>query len=218
MKNIAIIILASLAIDSSTAQELSPSELTAHNTIFSEATFLGRDAIKVAEPAELLTTVEDNLVIINDVDFHNGKIEVWLAGTLNPDAFEDARGFTGIAFRIGDDPAEYEAIYVRPTNGRADDQSRRNHSIQYISHPDYTWRRLRTENPSMYESYVDIEPEKWIKYRIVVEGERAELYINDSTQPNLIVKDLKLGDTSGRVGLWIDSGTVAYFSDLKISD
>lgn len=200
------------------SQELSIENLTAYNSIFSATNFKGRQAIQVQEPAELLQSNEDNLVILDGVDFHNGEIELWLAGTRNPNANENARGFTGIAFRIAEDPTQYEAIYVRPTNGRADDQLRRNHSIQYIAHPEFTWNKLRTESPSMYESYADIGPGEWIKYRLVVDGERAELYLNDNEQPNLIVKDLKLGDSSGRIGLWIDSGTTAYFSDIRVSD
>lgn len=213
-----LIVALFLGATSSFAQDLNVDLLTPFNTIVEEALFEGKQAVKVQEPIELLRTNEDNLAILSDIEFHNGEIEIWLAGTLNAEAAESARGFTGVAFRIADDPTEYEAIYVRPTNGRADDQQRRNHSIQYISHPEYTWNKLRNETPSKYESYADISPGEWIKYRLVVEGERAELYLNDAEQPNLIVKDLKLGDRSGRIGLWIDSGTTAYFSDIKVSD
>lgn len=207
-----------LASNPSFAQGLKIDQLTPFNTLIEEVVFEGRQTVKVQEPIELLKTNEDNLAILSGIDFHNGEIEIWLAGTRNAEAAESARGFTGIAFRIADDPTEYEAIYVRPTNGRADDQQRRNHSIQYISHPEYTWNKLRSDTPSKYEAYADMEPGKWIKYRLVVEGERAELYLNDAEQPNLIVKDLKLGDKSGRIGLWIASGTTAYFSDIKVSD
>ena len=72
-----------------------------------------------------------------------------------PGAFEGTRGFVGIAFRLQNDMRTYDAFYLRPTNGRADDQERRNHATQYISHPDWPWFRLRKETPSRYESYVD---------------------------------------------------------------
>jgi hypothetical protein len=42
-----------------------------------------------------------------------------------------ARGFAGIAFRVQPDLRTYDAFYLRPTNGRADDQVRRNHAAQY---------------------------------------------------------------------------------------
>ena len=47
-------------------------------------------------------------------------------------------------------------LYLRVANGRAPSQEQRNHALQYISHPDYPWRRLREEKVSQYESYADI--------------------------------------------------------------
>ncbi|MCH7889388.1 MAG: hypothetical protein IIA00_08940 [Proteobacteria bacterium] len=124
------------------------------------------------------------------------------------------RGFVGVAFRLqGEDPPDYEAFYLRPTNGRADDQVRRNHSAQYISHPDFPWFKLRQDTPGGYESYVDLVPDVWTHVKIVVSGLRAELYVNDAKQPCLIVKDLKLGEVAGPVALWINAGTDAHFAD-----
>ena len=56
---------------------------------------------------------------------------------------KSARGFIGIAFRLQGD-GRYECIYL-PTNGRADDQVRRNHSTQYSSHRDFDFARARKE-------------------------------------------------------------------------
>jgi hypothetical protein len=60
---------------------------------------------------------------------------VELAGALAPGAREGARGFVGMAFRLQEDRKTYDAFYLRPTNGRAEDQERRNHSAQYVSYP-----------------------------------------------------------------------------------
>ncbi len=58
---------------------------------------------------------------------------------------------------------------------------------------------------------------EWIKMKIVVKGVQAKLYLNDNPQPVLIVNDLKLGaDNSGAVGLFVDSGTDAFFRDIKV--
>jgi hypothetical protein len=102
------------------------------------------------------------------------------------------------------------------TNGRSDDQVRRNHAAQYVSHPDFTWHRLRDESPGAYESYVDIVAGEWTKIRIVVSGTKAQLYVNGAPRPCLIVNDLKLGETRGQVALWIGADTEAYFSNLTI--
>ena len=67
--------------------------------------------------------------------FHNGTIEIELAGKPGANAGPGARGFIGIAFRIQGNHFEY--IYLRPTNGRADDQIRRNHSSQYAAYPEF---------------------------------------------------------------------------------
>ena len=66
------------------------------------------------------------------VEFGDGTIEAEIAGSPAPNAPEGARGFVGIAFRVQPDLRTYDAFYLRPTNGRADDQVRRNHTTQYI--------------------------------------------------------------------------------------
>ena len=150
-------------------------------------------------------------------DFANGSIEATLESDLSPNALPAARGFVGLAFRIAPDMRHFEAIYLRPFNGRADDQVRRNHTIQYMSFPDYDFAPLRASDPGKYESYVDIGPREWIKVRIDVEGAQARLFVNGARQPALIVNDLKMGgNATGAVGLWIYSGTVAHFRDVKI--
>jgi hypothetical protein len=153
--------------------------------------------------------------VIEGLEFANGVIEAEIAGAPAPGAPAGARGFVGIAFRLQND--SYDAFYLRPTNGRAEDQERRNHAAQYISHPDWTWSRLRKETPSKYESYVDLMPDVWTKVKIEVRGDRARLYVHDQEQPTLIVNDVKTGaQGKGGVALWIDVGTVAHFRNLTV--
>jgi hypothetical protein len=123
----------------------------------------------------------------------------------------------GIAFRLLKEKEAYDAFYLRPTNGRADDQERRNHATQYVSHPDWPWFRLRKETPGRYESYVDLLPGQWTRIRIEVRGDRARLYVHGSEQPALIVNDVKTGaQGKGAVALWIGPGTIAHFRDLTV--
>jgi hypothetical protein len=174
-------------------------------------TYRGRRAFRM-----LLDTDSQVLAIVKNSHFQDGTIEVDLAGMPRPGAPEDVRGFIGISFRVQDDAKRFETVYLRMTNGRADDQLRRNHSIQYTSEPDFPWHRLRKENPGVYESYVDLEAGAWTKLRIVVHGVKALVYVNDTRQPCLIINDLKLGESSGLIALYATSGTDAYFSNLKI--
>jgi len=194
--------------------------LRPHNVVVEPATFQGKKGLKVvaAQLSQPAGTPVETLALINDLEFGDGVIEAEIAGDVAPGAPEGARGFVGIAFRVQSDLRTYDAFYLRPTNGRADDQVRRNHSAQYISHPDWPWFRLRKEFPSKYESYVDLQPGTWTKVRIEVQGEQARLYVHDMQQPTLIVNDVKSGaQGKGAVALWIDVGTVAHFRNLTVS-
>jgi hypothetical protein len=188
--------------------------LAGTNASIAQTTFKGRSAIQVIANRDAANA--SSYAVVKDTSFLNGTIEVDLAGQPAAGAGTGARGFIGIAFRIQPD-GRYEYIYLRPTNGRADDQVRRNHSTQYSSHPDFDFARARKEAPEKYESYVDLEPGVWTKYRIEVDGTRARLYVHGAEQPCLIVNDLKLEPKAGGVALWVGPGTEGYFSNLKIT-
>lgn len=179
--------------------------------------YRGRRAIKLESSAKMSGNDEDVLAILDAEPFKDGVIEIDVAGSPRAGASTDARGFIGIAFRTGEHGEWSEVFYLRPTNGRADDQLRRNHSVQYVSHPDYPWYRLRRENPGVYESYADLEPGVWTPMRIVVSGTTARLYVNGATQPCLVVNDLKHGAGAGRVALWAQMETEAYFGAISLT-
>ena len=189
--------------------------ITAVQVNASEEVYKGKAALKVTSKGG---TSEEQFVKINDLDFKDGIIEIELSGNPGEGASDQARGFVGIAFRINDDNSKFECFYLRPTNGRADDQLRRNHSTQYISFPDFPWHKLREQFPGKYESYVDLISGEWTKVRIEVKGDKAKLFVHDNPQPVLIVNDLKMGaDAHGSIGLWIGPGTDARFANLVVS-
>lgn len=178
---------------------------------------MGKEALRVVKDSTVQKVDEPTFVRISDVNFTNGTIEVKVLSRLLKNAPVLARGFIGVAFRINATHSGYESVYIRPANGRANDQVRRNHSIQYYSYPDYKFDRLRREAPERYESYADMTLNEWITLKIVVKGEQAKLYLNSNKQPSLIVNDLKQGENaSGGIGLWVDVGTEGYFSDLTV--
>ncbi len=177
----------------------------------------GNEVIKVIKDTSVKEADEPTFVKIDGVNFKNGTIEVKVLSRLLKTAPDYARGFIGMAFNINDSNTKFEIFYIRPTNARADDQVRRNHSIQYCSYPDYKFDRLRKESPERYESYADMELNQWITLRMEVKDAQARLFVNNSQQASLVVNDLKLGATaSGSIGLWVDIGTEGYFKDLKV--
>lgn len=175
------------------------------------------DAVRVIKDSAVIEVDEPTFAKLDGVRFQNGVIEAKVLSRLRADAPDYARGFIGIAFRINDDNTAFECIYLRPTNGRAEQQLRRNRSLQYFSYPDFKFERLRQEAPGEYESYADMGLNEWIDLKIEVKGAQARLFLNGHAQPALIVNDLKHGpDAAGGIGLWVDIGTEGYFSDLRI--
>jgi hypothetical protein len=198
------------------------------NVVAEPATLDGKKGVRVTMSPDVVRQLPtmtpeqlnqiEPLAVIEGSDFSSGVIEAEIAGEPAPGAAQGARGFVGIAFRLQPDLRTYDAFYLRPTNGRVEDQERRNHATQYISHPQWPWFRLRQETPSKYESYVDLQPGVWTKVRIEVHGDRARLYVHDNPQPVLIVNDIKSGGTArGGVALWIGPGTIGHFRNLVIT-
>jgi len=192
----------------------SADRLAGKNVSIAQVNYKGRSAIRVVAAPEAANAA--SYAVVKDAVFRDGTIEVDVAGQPAAGAGSGARGFIGIAFRLHGD-GSYEYIYLRPTNGRADDQVRRNHSTQYSSYPNFDFARSRQEAPEKYESYVDLEPGIWTRYKIEIEGRKARLYVHGAQQPCLIVDDLKLEPREGGVALWVGPGTDGYFSNLKIA-
>jgi len=189
------------------------------NTKASAAKYLGKNAVRLLDlPGQAKDDVAggNTIAVIAGTDFSEGTIDVDVAGAPREGATEGARGFIGIAFHVQEQRNRFECFYLRPTNGRADDQLRRNHSVQYIAEPDFPWPRMRSEFPGVYESYADIQPGVWTHLKIEVSAGKARLYINGAKEPTLIVNDMKHAATHGPVALWIGQDTDGYFSSLKI--
>jgi hypothetical protein len=188
-----------------------------------QVTYKNQPAFLMTMPAEAIQDPNKEQLADRDfmawlpIDFRDGVIEVDVASELVENAPAYARGFIGVTFRIDKD-GRFESLYLRPTNSTADDQVRRNHSVQYVSYPDFRFDRLRRESPEKYESYAELDLGRWIHMTIVVSGVKAELFLDGNSRPVLVVNDLKLGaEQHGGVGVWLESGTVAYFRNLKVT-
>lgn len=153
----------------------------------------------------------DGIAYLKGVEFSRGTIECELRG-------KDVQGqsFVGIVFH-GVDGTTYDAIYFRPFNFQAADTVRRAHSVQYISHPVYTWQKLRAEHPGVYERPVNPvpDPTTWFHVRIVVAGSKVSVFVADATEPSLEVT-LFSERTRGFVGLWVGNTSGGDFANLRI--
>jgi len=197
--------------------KLAKTNLVANQVYMSLEQLDGEDVWRIIKDSTVQKVDEPTFVKIKDLNFENGTIEVKVLSRLLKTAPDYARGFIGLAFRINDDNTAYESIYVRPTNGRVDNQFRRNHTVQYYSYPDYKFDRLRKESNGEFETYADLGLNEWITIRIEVKGKEAKLYLNNQKSASFIVSEMKGTTTHGGIGLWVDIGTEGYFKDLKVT-
>ena len=199
-----------------------------HNVTGSIIQFQGEPVLKIErdlnslpfDPNRLEATVDEKhyakLVGLND--FENGTIEVKMYSQIqDPSPFAGAAGFIGLYYRIAANDSAFESIYLRPKVGRASNQMFRNHAVQYFSYPDAKFETLRKNYPpGSYEGSAPVALKEWITMRIEVNGETAEMFINNMKYSSFIV-DKMLGKVKkGGVGLYVDIATVGYFKDLKI--
>ena len=102
--------------------------LQPHNVAVDRVTYRGRKAVRVKSLPNSDAAYEPQhsgtgggIVLLEGSTFHNGTIEIDVAGKPQANAPALARGFVGIAFRVPTDAARYDYVYIRPTNGRADE-------------------------------------------------------------------------------------------------
>lgn len=151
-------------------------------------------------------------------DFENGTIEVKMYSQLqNPPPYAGIAGFIGVYFRVEADDSAFEGMYLRPKVGRVKNQQFRNHTVQYFSYPYAKFDTLRKKNPGKYEGSAPVALNEWITMRIEVNGETAEMFINDMKYSSFIVDKMLGKNKKGGIGLYVDIGTIGYFKDVKIT-
>ncbi len=184
----------------------------------------GRDALRVALTAEAaagrpgVDYIDQPTFVILPVDLRNGRIDVDINSGLGVGAPDYARGFAGVAYRISEDARKFESVYVRPTNGRGlnPPAPRNERAIQYFSYPEWSFERLRNEHPDGgFEAGADIRPHEWLTLSVEIAEGHVVAWVNG--EKVLDIADAMTVPTSGRVGLWVDIGTEAYFSNLVVT-
>lgn len=175
-----------------------------------------RDMILVNESAykgiQLSKSEGEGVAWIKGVEFSEGTIEFDVRG-------ENVKqhSFVGIAFH-GVDNNTFDAVYLRPFQFQEQDEVLRKRSIQYISLPAYTWRKLRETSPGKYENSIDPgpDPDSWIKMKIVIKGSTISTYINGGIEPCLVVEKVTKVE-KGRIGLYVADTSGGDFANLVIT-
>ncbi len=142
-------------------------------------------------------------------DFANGIVEIKLRGKNVVQ-----RSFIGIAFH-GKNDTTYDAVYCRPFNFYTTDSIRKVHAIQYISHPVYTWKKLREEQNGKYEKEISNAPlpNDWFTLKLIIKRNKILAYVNDKK----VFSVKKLSKIyKGKIGIFMGSNSGGDFDYVKI--
>jgi len=153
----------------------------------------------------------DGIAWLKGINFTKGTIEIDLRGK-----DVQQQSFLGIAFH-GIDTTTHDVIYFRPFNFRSTDPVRKAHAVQYVSHPNFPWERLRKDSTGQYEKGIDPPPAAadWFHAKIVVSETDIKVYVNHATTPSLTVNKLN-NRKDGLIGLW-DVDLPGDFANLVIT-
>ena len=154
----------------------------------------------------------DGMMILKDVQFSQGTIEVDIKGK---NVLQQS--FVGIAFHV-QNVTTYDAIYFRPFNFSNPDTSRRRRAVQYVAMPNFPWEKLRQEFPGKYENKVTPvpNPDGWFHVKITVQGKQIKAYVDNAETPSLEVEKYS-PTTSGGIALWVGNTSGGTFANLKIT-
>jgi hypothetical protein len=145
--------------------------------------------------------LDGGAAVIKDFEMRDAVIDVDVATPAN-------RGFFGFQFRLTDDGANGEWVYLRQHKSGLPD------AMQYtpILNTGANWQIY---NGPGFTGGVDIPKDVWFHIRLEVTGAQAKLYVKDMEKPALVMNDLKSGIQKGQVALYVLTGAT-YFSNFEI--
>lgn len=145
--------------------------------------------------------LDGGVATVKDFEMRDGVIDVDVATPAK-------RGFFGFYFRIADDRANFEEVYLRQHKSGLPD------AMQYTPVLN-TGRNWQIFNGPGFTGAVDIPKATWFHLRLVVTGAQAKLYVEDMDKPALEIDDLKTGTQKGQVAVYVLTGET-YYSNFQI--
>jgi hypothetical protein len=145
--------------------------------------------------------LDGGAAILKDLEMRDGVIDVDVSTPAS-------RGFFGIQFRIANDGATAEWVYLRQHKSGYPD------ATQYtpVLNTGLNWQIY---NGPGFTAPVDIPQNTWFHLRLEVTGAQAKLFVRDMDKPTLVMNDLKSGVQKGQVALYVLTGAT-YFSNFDI--
>jgi hypothetical protein len=145
--------------------------------------------------------LDGGAAVLKDLELRDGVIDVDVATPAS-------RGFFGIQFRIANEGANAEWVYLRQHKSGLPD------ALQYtpVLNTGLNWQIY---NGPGFTGAADIPKDVWFHLRLEVAGAQAKLYVKDMEKPALVMNDLKSGVQKGLVALYVLTGAT-YFTNFEI--
>ena len=140
--------------------------------------------------------LDGGAALLKDVELTDGVVDVDVATPAT-------RGFFGIQFRLDNEGANGEFVYLRQHKSGLPD------AMQYtpVLNTGLNWQLY--SGPG-FTGKVDIPRDVWFHLRLVVAGAQARLYVKDMNQPALVMSDLKSGVRRGQLALYVLTGRTCF--------
>jgi len=147
--------------------------------------------------------LDGGAAIIKDFEMRDAVIDVDVATPAK-------RGFFGLQFRLANEGANGEWVYLRQHKSGLPD------AMQYtpVLNTGANWQLY---NGPGFTGAVDIPRDVWFHLRLEVTGAQAKLYVKDMEKPSLVIDDLKSGVQKGAVALHVLTGAT-YFSNFEVKE
>lgn len=144
---------------------------------------------------------ERTIVFLPDAGFGDGELSCDIL----------AKGCGGLAFRVAPDGTEAELVQVRTVNTKKEKNKR---ILVYSGHKNWKtgWRKLRADKPGVYDTEAKLPPTKWFRLKLVVSGEKLDVFIDKDETPILSIEKLLGGRSEGGIGFYGDD---VQFADLE---
>jgi hypothetical protein len=199
------------------------------NVNIQNTVYLGRNALKISYTNDYQKLVDEDANFIQGsgyvelplTTFYQGTIDLDIAAERNGKRTKDPEraGAAGLAFRIQSNYDQYELVYLRTMNGRFNfpppSIERLGRAVQYASPPEWTSNKLRNQYPGRFEAPAKIGQGRWNHVRIDVRNNTLTVYVDGNPASSIQTNLLGL-DARGSLAYWVDAGTNAYFTNLKI--
>jgi hypothetical protein len=145
--------------------------------------------------------LDGGAALLKNFEMRDGVVDVDVATPAT-------RGFFGIMFRIANDGAFAEEVYLRQHKSGAPD------AMQYtpVLNGGRNWQLY--SGPG-FTGAVDIPKDVWFHLRLEVVGAQAKLYVKDMDKPALVMNDLKSDIQKGELALFDLTGAT-YVSNFEV--